>query len=197
MKPLKDIRVPSNIKHVHNLMGMPVTGDLMTLGDVADFTKGKRTAKTNGVVPIISSGAKPTGYTDTPSHPAGTITISRIGSVGNVYRWDKPIWANNCVVVTPKDGVDPDFLFYSLKVCEKTLVNIHDGGLIPRLDVIRVKKMPFFLPVMEDQLLLAGIVSELERHTNEHLDTTQSRLERLIAMYHQMTGDIFEYLRTR
>lgn len=33
---------------VHNLMGMPVTGELVTLGDVADFNKGKRTAKTNG-----------------------------------------------------------------------------------------------------------------------------------------------------
>lgn len=181
---------------VHNLMGMPVTGELVTLGDVADFTMGKRTTKTNGTVPIISSGAKPTGYTDVPSHPVGTITISFKGSVGNVYRWDKPIWANDCIVVTPKEGVNPDFLYYSLQVRQKTLQNIHDGGLIPRLDVIRVKKMPFFLPVMEDQLLLACIVSELERRTNEHLDTTQSRLNRLEKMFKQMSGDIFGYFRT-
>lgn len=195
MKLVQDI--PSNMTHCHNLMGMPITGERATLGDVADFTMGKRATKTNGTVPIISSGAKPVGYTDTPSHPAGTITISFKGSIGNVYRWDEPIWANNCVVVAPKDGVDPDFLFYSLKVCEKALVNIHDGGLIPRLDLVRVKKLPFFLPVMSDQLMLAYIVSGLERHTNEHLDTTQTRIERLTASYHQTLGDIFEYLRAR
>lgn len=180
----------------YNMAGMPVSGEWHTFDDVAEFAIGKRTAKTNGTVPIISSGAKPTGCTDTPSHPAGTITISFRGSVGNVYRWDMPIWANDCVVVTPKDGVDPDFLFYSLKVCEKTLVNIHDGGLIPRLDLVRVKKLPFFLPVMEDQLLLAGIVSELEQRTHQHLEVTQSRLNRLEKMFTQMAGDIFEYLRT-
>lgn len=181
---------------VHNLMGMPVTGELVTLGDVADFTMGKRTAKTNGAVPIISSGAKPTGYTDAPSHPAGTITISFKGSVGNIYRWDMPIWANDCIVVTPKACIDADYLYYCLQVRQTALKNIHDGGLIPRLDLVRVKKLPFFLPVMEDQLLLAGIVSELERHTNEHLEVTQSRLNRLEKMFTQMAEDIFGYLRT-
>lgn len=196
MKLLKDIRVPSNIKHGHNLMGMPVTGDLMTLGDVADFTKGKRTAKTNGVVPIISSGAKPVGYTDTPSHPAGTITISFKGSIGNVYRHDEPIWADNCVVVTPKSCIDADYLYYCLKASENQLKQMHNGGLIPNLDIAKVKKTPFFLPVMTDQLMLACIVGELERHTNEHLDTTRSRLNRLEKMFTQMAEDIFDYLRT-
>lgn len=195
MKLLKNI--PSNIKHGHNLMGMPVTGERVTLGDVADFTVGKRIAKTNGTVPIISSGAKPVGYTDTPSHPSGTITISFKGSVGNVYRWNEPIWADQCVVVTPKACIDADYLYYCLKVLETQLKQMHNGGLIPDLDITKIKKTPFFLPVMTDQLMLAHIVSELERHTNEHLDTTQSRLERLTAMFKQMSGDIFEYLRAR
>ena len=133
---------------------------------------------------------------NTPSHPAGTITISFRGSVGNVYRHDMPIWADGCIVVTPKACIDADYLYYCLQVLENQLKQMHNGGLIPDLDIAKVKKTPFFFPVMTDQLLLAGIVSELERHTNEHLEVTQSRLNRLEKMFTQMEGDIFGYFRT-
>ena len=179
-----------------NMAGMPVDGEWRTLDDVATFTLGKRATKTDGAVPIISSGAKPVGYTDAPSHPAGTITISRKGSVGNIYRWDEPIWADDCFVITPKEGVNVDFLFYSLKVCEKAFKNIHDGGVVPRLDIERLKKLPYFLPIMLDQLLLVEIVSHYDRQNKEHAKTIKSRIESLTKMYKQVSEDIFNVLRT-
>lgn len=179
-----------------NMAGIPVDGEWLTFDDVATFTLGKRATKTDGTIPIISSGAKPVGYTDIATHPAGTITISCRGSVGNIYRWEMPIWADNCFVITPKDGVNVDFLYYSLQVSEKAFKNIHDGGLIPRLDIERLKKLPYFLPIMLDQLLLVEIVSYYDQQTKEHAKTTKSRIERLTAMYKQVSEDIFNVLRT-
>lgn len=135
---------PNNTTKTYNLAGMQITGEWLTLGEIAEFTLGKRANKTDGTVPIISSGAKPTGYTDTPSHPASTITLSRQGSVGNVYRWDVPIWADNCYVVIPKTGVNADFLYHCLKKEERILQTIHDGGLIAKMNIDSVKRLPFF-----------------------------------------------------
>ena len=39
----------------------------LTLDDVADLKKGKHCQKTDGNIPIIGSGKKPTGYTDKAS----------------------------------------------------------------------------------------------------------------------------------
>ena len=133
----------------------------LTLDDVANLTKGKQCQKTDGNIPIIGSGKKPTGYTDNSNTGDDTITISTKGTVGKVYRWREPIWASeSCLVVDPKPMIFKDYLYHYLKKHEREIQEYHNCETIAEMDMNRLKKLPIFVPARYTQ---ADIVADLER----------------------------------
>ena len=133
----------------------------LTLDDVADLTKGKHCQKTDGNIPIIGSGKKPTGYTDKANTGDDTITISTKGTVGKIYRWRKPIWASEtCLVVDPKPMTLKDYLYHYLKKHEREIQEFHNCQTIVEIDMSRLRKLPVFVP---DRYTQADIVADLER----------------------------------
>lgn len=164
---------------------------IATYGDSVYFVRGD--AKVNkvdgGQIPIIGAGAKPIGYTDSPNAPAGTITISNKGTVGKVYLWQTPIFANECCYrVYPNADILPEFLLNCLQKDEYKLTQMHNNEAIKNLDINKVKALPFYVP---DFSVQASIVVQLEMMKAEEALTHQ-RLEQLSEQHKHTLNEIFK-----
>ena len=63
--------------------------------DVCELVAGSRANKSEtGIFPIYSAGVNPIGMSDEANCPAGSIRLTKKGTIGNVYLHDEPFWVS-------------------------------------------------------------------------------------------------------
>ena len=137
--------------------------------DVCELVPGTRGTKSKtGIFPIYGAGLKSTGMSDEANSPAGSIRLTRKGSVGDVYLHDEPFWAgDDCFIVEAKEEViDKMYLLHWLLMKQKELAACAEGTTIPRLNFHQLSSLEIEVPDIEYQkesvTLLEGFLDRSE-----------------------------------
>ena len=131
--------------------------------EVCELVAGSQANKSEtGIFPIYSAGVNPIGMSDEANCPAGSIRMTKKGTIGNVYLHGEPFWAEaNCFIVEPKDMVDKVYLFHWLHMKQKELAACSEGTIIPGLSLHRLSKLEIEVPDMEYQKQAVALLEEV------------------------------------
>lgn len=132
---------------------MPKEVKKYKLLEVCELVAGARATKSEtGIFPIYGAGVGPTGRSDCSNYPAGSIRLTRKGTVGNVYLHVEPFWAEDaCFIVEPKEVIDKMYLFHWLLMKQQELAACAEGTTIPGLSLHRLSRLEIEVPDMEYQ----------------------------------------------
>lgn len=131
--------------------------------EVCELVAGSRANKSEtGIFPIYSAGVNPIGTSDEANCPAGSIRLTKKGTIGNVYLHGEPFFAEaGCYIVEPKDMVDKMYLFHWLLMKQKELVACSEGTIMPGLSLHRLSKLDIEVPDMEYQKQVVALLEEI------------------------------------
>ncbi|VEU59770.1 restriction endonuclease subunit S [Mesomycoplasma neurolyticum] len=117
----------------------------------------------NGEFGVVSSSSFNNGifgYINTFMYEKG-ITISKDGSIGNVFWQDKPFSINTgAFLVKPKDLsiISEKYLFFLLKTKEKRLKQIGDGSVIKHIYAKDINNLEAIIPDLKTQNSIIDII---------------------------------------
>ncbi|WP_422804235.1 restriction endonuclease subunit S [Streptococcus sp. FT1-55] len=131
--------------------------------EVCGLVAGIRANKSEtGIFPIYSAGVNPIGMSDEANCPAGSIRLTKKGTIGNVYLHGEPFWAEaGCFIVEPKDMVDKVYLFHWLLMKQKELAACSEGTIMPGLSLHRLSKLEIEVPDVEYQKQVVALLEEI------------------------------------
>ena len=129
----------------------------VTLGDVCLVRRGTTITKsqtTDGNVPVIGGGTKPTYYHNEANRDPNCITVSGSGaSAGFVNKWNEKIFASDCSTVEPKDDNQlHQFIYYYLLSQQQFIYeNFRSGAAQPHVYAKDIAKLPFPIVPLAEQ----------------------------------------------
>ena len=131
--------------------------------EVCELVTGSRANKSEtGIFPIYGAGVNPIGTSDEANCPAGSIRLTKKGTIGNVYLHGEPFWAEaDCFVVEPKEMVDKMYLFHWLLMKQKELAACSEGTIMPGLSLHRLNQLDIEIPDMEYQKQAVTLLEEV------------------------------------
>lgn len=131
--------------------------------DVCELVAGSRANKSEtGIFPIYSAGVNLIGMSDEANCPAGSIRLTKKGTIGNIYLHDEPFWAEaDCFVIEPKEVIDKVYLFHWLLMKQKELAACSEGTIMPGLSLHRLSKLEIEVPDMEYQKQAVALLEEV------------------------------------
>lgn len=113
-----------------------------------------------GPYPVILGGREPAYYIDRYNHEGKAIVVSRSGaSAGYVSYWNEPIFITDGFLIEPKDDVCYEFVYYLMKNNETRFIGSQKGAAIPHVTPALLYDVDAFLPPLEIQQKIAGILS--------------------------------------
>ncbi|HGK7344220.1 TPA: restriction endonuclease subunit S [Streptococcus suis] len=131
--------------------------------EVCELVAGGRSVKSEtGCFPIYGAGTRPTGMSDEANCPAGSIRLTRKGTIGNVYLHAEPFFAEDtCFIVEPKEMIDKMYLFHWLLMKQKELAACSEGTIMPGLSLHRLSRLEIEVPDMEYQKQAVSLLEEI------------------------------------
>lgn len=162
------------------------------LGDIALIKTGRKFegAFGSGLLPYVNGGVEPSCWVSCANNPGMVITIPSRGSVGIVgFQWDQFWLGPLCYAVTPKEGVDPRFLYHQLKRQQTRLVALQQTGSIPALNKKELVGFVIDVPPLYVQRRIADVLDHFDALVND----LSSGLPAEIAARRQQ----YEYYRDR
>lgn len=165
------------------------------LGDICEVTTGKRPPQKQDIetseynIPVYG-GNGIAWYTKEILIDYPVILTGRVGTIGTIYKVEKPCWvSDNALILKPID-VDFDYIYYALKLIDFTILN--RGSTQPLITQTDVKNLTITVPPAEVQRKIAGVLSalddkiELNNKINQNLEL---QAQALILDYIQHTEE--------
>lgn len=161
------------------------------LGDICELKYGKSLPKKSrepGKFAVYGSNGQvdehSKAYTEGP-----TIVVGRKGSIGEVAYSDGPCWPIDTTYYVDNSSTDqyPRWLFYALK--NLRLQELNKSAAIPGLNRNDAYEKKIFLPPLEEQKRIAGILDQadtLRRLRTRALDKLDTLGQ---AIFHEMFGE--------
>ncbi len=150
------------------------------LGEACLVRRGTTITKKNtteGNVPVIGGGTKPTYFHNESNREANCITISGSGaSAGFVNKWDVPIFASDCSTVEPKAACSciSSFITTSCLSNSSSMKTFSSGAAQPHVYAKDIGTLDFrILSLVEQQRIVAK------------LDSAFAEIDRAIEAYQQ------------
>ena len=143
--------------------------EYLKLGDICYFKIGQDIGINSETViyPIIANSPKIYGYSDASNCPA-CITISRIGDVGDISKYDTPIWLAIRVItliVKCLTKVNQLYLYYYLKTLKSEFVKRANGAAQLNLSPINIENIAIPVPSLANQEKIVNILNKLNNLT--------------------------------
>lgn len=127
--------------------------------------------------------------------PANSVCVSCIGwQMGEVIMTDRPSFTNQQInTIVPKNGVDPSFLYYSLRPRKQELLSLGaaTGVRTPILNKSAFCDLKVKLPPLPIQQRIAGILSAYD----ELIENSQRRIKILESMARALYREWFVHFR--
>lgn len=140
----------------------------------------------DGHIPIVGTGGI-YGCANQSMFECG-IVVARKGSLGTPHLFKTPFWpVDTTYAVIPRDGIDLDWLYYSLLNFDLTKLNEATG--VPSINRNWLAKTSFTNPGAANQTRIAEILTAA--------DTAIEKTEALIAKYQQIKAGLMHDLFTR
>ncbi|MDG4528015.1 restriction endonuclease subunit S [Streptococcus suis] len=142
---------------------MPKEVKKYKLLEVCELVAGSRATKSEtGIFPVYGAGVNPKGMSDRSNCPAGSIRLTRKGTIGNVYLHAESFWAEaDCFIVEPKEVIDKVYLFHWLLMKQKELAACAEGTIMPGLGLHRLSQLEIEVPDMEYQKQAVALLEEI------------------------------------
>ena len=130
------------------------------LGDITIMRNGKKRPNTQGTYPVYG-GNGIMDYTDC-YNAENTIIVGRVGAYcGNVYQCKNKCWvSDNAISVSANELVDDNYLYYLMS--SLNFHHHHIGGAQPLITQDIIGGFEIFLPPLEEQRRIAGILSAID-----------------------------------
>ncbi len=151
---------------VHNSKPMWTSS---TLGEIIKISKGQQLNKSQltlqGDYPVWNGGIEPSGFTHMFNELENTVTISEGGnSCGFVNYSSQKFWCGgHCYALkNPKIKLNKTFLYYVLKLQEKSIMRLRVGSGLPNIQKKRIMEFPIILPDLSEQNIIANIISNMD-----------------------------------
>ncbi len=152
--------------------------DYKNLGEIAELQRGKTQKKYNiGIVPIVSGGLKPQGYTDIYNRDNDIITVSGSGiNAGFVQYWDKPIYAADCFTIKSEE-LSNKFIYYYLKSLQDYIDSLKQGAGIPHVYPKQLSELKIPVPSEAVQGSVVSVLDKLSNYTHDVKEGLPAEIE--------------------
>lgn len=136
------------------------------LGGVAKMMRGKAVTRSSiapGNIPVMLGGREPAYYCNESNHTGPCFIVSRSGaSAGYVSYWDEPIFVTDGFLFDTDSKSDTQFLYYSLKERQQSLIMSQNGTGIPHVRGEDLKNIELAFPTEIERKRIAGILSDYD-----------------------------------
>jgi len=154
------------------------------LGEVCKFQRGTSITQkdvTDGDVPVIAGGQKPSYYHNIPNRIGETIAVSGSGAyAGFISYWSIPVFLSDSFSVNPQiDILLPKYVFYFLKNIQEKIHYTKKGSGVPHVHGSSITKFQIPIPPLPIQ---QEIVSILDKFTQLEAEL-EAELEARRAQY--------------
>ena len=141
-----------------------------TLGDIAEFKRGKTITKSDtkeGDIPVVAGGKEPAYYHNQSNTSSRVITISGSGAnAGYTRMYYQPVWASDCSFV---DNASTSFLhavYCFLLANKKNVDALQWGAAQPHVYAKDINKLPLVIAPLE-------VLSQFEKFISEMFDSIE------------------------
>ena len=134
------------------------------LGKVAVLNYGKSLSETKrvcGNVPVYSSAGL-TGWHNEPLEHGRGIIVGRKGTIGSVYKSEKPFFAIDTVFYISENDTDCDFNFLFYMLSNLRLDNLNSDSAVPGLNRNVAYDQDVLIPPLLEQKAIAEVLSGLD-----------------------------------
>lgn len=136
------------------------------LGEVASTMRGKavtRNSISEGHIPVILGGREPAYYCNESNHKGPCFVVSRSGaSAGYVSYWEEPIFVTDGFLFEANSKIDTQYLYYSLKARQHSLIMSQNGTGIPHVRGEDLKNLEIDFPDQLERNRIVAILSDYD-----------------------------------
>jgi type I restriction enzyme S subunit len=155
------------------------------LGKVCKFQRGNSITQkdvTEGDVPVIAGGQKPSYYHNKSNRTGETIAVSASGAyAGFVSYWTIPVFLSDSFSVNPDmELLTPKYVYYFLKHNQEKIHNTKRGSGVPHVHGSSIAKIQIPLPPLPVQEEIVNILdkfTELEAKLEAELEARRKQYE--------------------
>jgi type I restriction enzyme S subunit len=155
------------------------------LGKVCKFQRGNSITQkdvTEGDVPVIAGGQKPSYYHNKSNRTGETIAVSASGAyAGFVSYWTIPVFLSDSFSVNPDmELLTPKYVYYFLKHNQEKIHNTKRGSGVPHVHGSSIAKIQIPLPPLPVQQEIVNILdkfTELEAKLEAELEARRKQYE--------------------
>lgn len=148
------------------------------LGKVCKFQRGNSITQndvTEGDVPVIAGGQKPSYYHNKSNRTGETIAVSSSGAyAGFVSYWTIPVFLSDSFSVNPDmELLTPKYVYYFLKHNQEKIHNTKRGSGVPHVHGSSIAKLLIPIPPLPVQQEIVNILdkfTELEKELEKELE---------------------------
>ena len=165
---------------------------LVDINEYATLERGttitKKTAVTEGTIPVVGGGQAPSYFHDTANRVGPTITVSSSGAyAGFINYYQEDIFASDCFTIKPNELLNIKYLFRVLKYNQQNIFNLATGAAQPHVYAKDFNNFKIPLPPFEKQ---QEIVDEIEQY-QKVIDGARQVIENYKPSFHIEEGAKF------
>jgi len=154
------------------------------LGEVCKFQRGTSITQkdvTDGDVPVIAGGQKPSYYHNKPNRIGETIAVSGSGAyAGFVSYWTIPVFLSDSFSVNPNVKLNSKYVFYFLKHNQEKIHKTKKGSGVPHVHGSSIAKFLIPIPplaVQQEIVKILDTFTTLEAELEAELEERKKQYE--------------------
>ena len=140
--------------------------DVPGLCKVAKMMRGRAVTRSSiapGDIPVMLGGREPAYYCSESNHTGPCFIVSCSGaSAGYVSYWNEPIFVTDGFLFEGDTKSDTQFLYYSLKARQQSLIMSQNGTGIPHVRGEDLKNIELAFPTKEERKHIAAVLSDYD-----------------------------------
>jgi type I restriction enzyme S subunit len=171
---------------------------LKLLGDVCLVKRGTTITQkeaTQGNIPVIAGGLKPTYFHNVSNRQGNVITISGSGAnAGFVNFWDEPIFASDCSTVEVKrDDLSIQFVYYYLLSQQDFIYKeLRSGAAQPHVYGKDIAKLLMPFPSLATQQKIVAKLEAIFSEIDIAVLATEANVKNSETLFQKYLTEIFE-----
>ncbi|HDZ9126535.1 TPA: restriction endonuclease subunit S [Vibrio cholerae] len=146
---------------------IPEDWEIVSIGDTLSIRHGKNqkaVENPSGAIPIFATGGQ-IGWADQSLWEKPSVLIGRKGTIDKPRFAEEPFWTVDTLFYSEiKNCADAKFIFY--KFCMIDWMQYNEASGVPSLNASTIERVLTSLPVKEEQLAIALVLSAVDEEIN-------------------------------
>ncbi|MDE6058829.1 MAG: restriction endonuclease subunit S [Clostridia bacterium] len=168
------------------------------LGDVATITRGIRVVKNqldeNGEYPVYQNSLTPLGYYKVANRSSESTFVISAGAAGEIGFSEVAFWAaDDCLCFDSNDCINSKYLYYSLQKQYALISSQVRRAGVPRLSRSVIENVFIFLPPIEEQNRIVGILDRFDKLCNDISEGLPAEIEARQKQYEYYRDKLLKF----